>query len=71
MRHFCINELVEYAVPDDPLNTYLWTISGGTIVGPDNQSTVYVIWDVAMTGGDFLRPAHGHRNQPCRMQRNR
>ena len=50
---FCINELVEYAVPDDPLNTYLWTISGGTIVGPDNQSTVYVIWDVAMTGGDF------------------
>ncbi len=39
-----------YSTPFVTLNTYSWTIIGGTITSPTNQSQVTVTWGVAGTG---------------------
>lgn len=41
---------VEYSVPNTPGNTYKWTITGGNITGPTNQSTVKVNWTTSGAG---------------------
>ncbi|TAH28937.1 MAG: PKD domain-containing protein [Cytophagales bacterium] len=39
-----------YSTPFVTLNTYSWTITGGTITSPANQSQITVTWGVAGTG---------------------
>ncbi|MBX2946931.1 MAG: PKD domain-containing protein [Cyclobacteriaceae bacterium] len=39
-----------YSTTDETSNTYLWTVTGGTIVGANNISTVVVDWGVAGAG---------------------
>ena len=48
------NSIESYSVGSylgSPIDTYLWTIDGGTIVGTNDQSTVDVIWDLGETIG--------------------
>lgn len=44
---FCIGEIVTYTVLNNPGNTYLWTISGGTIISGLGTNQVQVIWNTA------------------------
>lgn len=46
----CEGESISYTVAGSPGSTYYWTIIGGSIVGPNNLSTVNVDWNMPGTG---------------------
>ena len=39
-----------YSVTDPGSHTFLWTVTNGTIVGPDNNSSVLVNWTGTVQG---------------------
>ncbi|MCU4155771.1 gliding motility-associated C-terminal domain-containing protein [Carboxylicivirga sp. A043] len=42
----CNNSTQTYTTPDLGMTNYKWSVVGGTIVGPDNGTTVDVTWNV-------------------------
>ncbi|MFH1321672.1 MAG: T9SS type A sorting domain-containing protein [Bacteroidota bacterium] len=40
----CTNDVFDYSVTDNPLNEYIWTITGGTQTGGGNTSSITVTW---------------------------
>ena len=50
-NEYCIGSgLVSYAAFGQPNDTYIWTITGGHIVGDSIHNNISVIWDVPGTG---------------------
>jgi hypothetical protein len=39
-----------YSYPGNPVSTFQWSVTGGTIVGPENNSEVMVAWDGTVAG---------------------
>jgi PKD repeat protein len=61
-----------YEVPKWAATAYLWTVTGGTIVGSDSSHTVTVAWGAAGTGtlhvdwiSSFLQGLPGHTPPDC------
>ena len=40
----CNNSTITYSVPNHPGSTYMWTVTGGTIIGPTTVAGVVVEW---------------------------
>ncbi len=40
----CQNKIYTYTTPDIPGNTYMWNVSGGTVLGANNGSSLSVLW---------------------------
>lgn len=41
----CESNLFTYNAPDEGENTYKWSVTGGSVVGADNQKNVDILWD--------------------------
>jgi len=39
-----------YSYPGNPMSTFQWSVTGGTIVGSDSISELLVVWDEAVVG---------------------
>lgn len=46
----CVNGAELYSVPDVPGATYVWTVTGGTIVSGQGTNSIQVIWNNGITG---------------------
>lgn len=46
----CKNSEQTYSVSDNPDHGFKWYVTGGTIIGPDNKSTVNINWSNAGSG---------------------
>ncbi len=40
----CVNQTITYSTPNNGTSSYLWTVTGGSIIGANNTNTVVVEW---------------------------
>lgn len=50
----CINGAEMYSVPDVTGATYMWTVTGGTIVSGQGTNSIQVVWNNGITGNVFI-----------------